>query len=184
MVLVPSNTEIIFCGKASNNITSADQQEINGFGLKIFKKAYRRITTFYLDRLSSKWLLLNPSEQLKTYRDCQIYKTILLKSHDVTLAFGSLVSPYHFKCADPKFFFQTNGNSPWNIFFAKRNSNISINIERVRYTLKREHIDIHRGVIIDVKSPCNFTIHVCLKGNLDEYASQNYRNGMLPVVEK
>jgi hypothetical protein len=189
-VIVPSDTEIVFCVKSLNEIssenknTSTDQEEINGFGLKIFKKIYRRSRAFYLNQFSSIWLLLNPSEELKKSRNDQINNSISLKNHYVTLAFGSLISSSRFKCAEPKFLFQTNNRSIWKIFFAKYNSYIAINMEHLRFNLKREHIDSHRGVIINIQSIFNIIVHICLRGNLDEYVLQNQGNGMLPLVKK
>ncbi len=187
-VLVPSNTEVVFCAESSNrtsvgnSTTTTDEKEVNGFGLIVFKRIYPRTKRIYFNQLLSRWLLFKPSEQLKTSRDNRVDDKILLKNHYVILAFGSLISPYQFKCAEERSYFETNQFSKQNIFFAKRNSSISINIEHLRFQLKREHIDNHRGVIIDVKSIRHIILHVCLKGNIDEYVWQNRENGILIIL--
>ena len=186
-VLVPSGTEVVLYTESSNrtsvgnSTTLADENEVNGFGLKVFKAIYSHTTRIYFNQLLSTWLLFKPSEQLKTFRDNQVDAKILLQNHNVTLAFGSLISPYEFKCAEERSCIQTNQFSKQNIFFAKRNSSISINIGCLRFQLKREHIDNHRGVIIDVKSIRHIIIYVCLKGNIDEYVWQSRENSMLII---
>ncbi len=190
ILIVPSGTEIVFCTKSLDGISyentnaSTDQEEINSFGLKIFKQIYPRDRKFDLSQFSSIWLFLNPSEELKRSRNDKLDDRISLKNHDVTLAFGSLVSPYHFKCAQLEFLFTTNTQSNWKIFFAKHNSFIGITVENARFHLKQEHIDNNRGVIIDVKSIFNIVVHICLRGNLDEYTLQSGGNGILALVEK
>jgi hypothetical protein len=160
-----------------------DEEGINGFGLKVFKFIYRRRQIF-LNQLSSVWLLFTPSEEFKRVRASDMAARIHLYNHNVTLAFGSLVSPYQFKCAESKLVFQTNYQSAWNLFFAKYDSCITINMDNTAFKIKHDHIDKHRGVIIDIKSDFNFVVHVCLNGNLKEYETQKGENGMLSRVEK
>jgi len=190
-ISVPSGTETVFCttssdGAESNETknTSVVDVETNGFGLIIFKKIYRQTKQFYFNQLSSFWLLLNPSEELKMSRNNQIPARIPLGKDTITVAFGSLISPYQFKCIESRFFHQTHQYSTRSIFFAKRKSFVAININDSQFKLKREHIDIQRGVVIDIKSPCNFIVYVCLRGNVDEYALPNRAKGMLPVFSK
>jgi hypothetical protein len=180
VVLVPSGTGVFFCAESSNH-TPVEQEEINGFGLKIFKQTYPRKLKFCLNQFSSTWLLFNASERLKTSRNGQINASIPLKNHTVALAFGSLISPSQFKRAQSKWSVQTNPHSSSSVFFAKRHSSISINIHHSRFQLKREHIDNHRGVIINGVSTSHFIIYICLKGNIDEYTIQNQENGMLTI---
>jgi hypothetical protein len=174
MLLIPPKTEIVRCTQPN---TSTDQGELNGFGLKIYKHTYLIATQISFNQLSSVWLLFNPSQELKMSRNDQIDNRIPLENHNVTLAFGSLISPYQFKCADLKFLFIKNYRSKWSIFFAKHNSFVSINMENSRFNLKRDHIDSNRGVIIDVKSGFSIIVHICLRGNLDEYTLQNREHG-------
>ncbi len=162
---------------------SADEEEINGFGLKVFKHTYPRPTRLNLNQFTTNWLLFHPSEELKQSRNDQ-RDLISLENHDITLAFGSLTSPYRFKCADQKFLFQTNNRSICKLVFEKHNSFLAINIGRVRFTLKRDHIDSHRGVIIESQSIYNIIVHVCLRGNLDEYELRNRGNGMRLLFTK
>ncbi|CAF3194281.1 unnamed protein product [Rotaria sp. Silwood2] len=43
----------------------------------------------------------------------------------------------------------------------------------LKFQLKRDHIDIHRGVIISTRSNHKIIIHVCLQGNLEEYTAKH-----------
>ena len=113
-ISVPSGTEVVFCTTSSDNAasnenknTSVVEVETNGFGLVIFKHLYHRTRQIYVNRLSSVWLLLNPSEELKISRDYKIPARIPLRRDTVTVAFGSLISPYQFKCAESRFSHQT-----------------------------------------------------------------------------
>jgi hypothetical protein len=112
-------------------------------------------------------------------RDNQKPARIPLGQDNDTVTFGSLISPYQFKFAESGLFYNAR-----NIYFANYNSFMAINMHNSRFTLKRDHIDIHHGVVIDVKSSSNFIVYVCLRGNVDEYALQNQANGMLPVFGK
>ncbi|CAM4931896.1 unnamed protein product [Rotaria socialis] len=176
---VPAHTEVVFCSNSlkfdsrNNQHTSVDQKEVNRFGLTIFKQIYWTDMQVYLHPVSSYWCLLNPSEGLKRSRKDERYDHIQLQDHNIILAFGSLISPQQFKCVATKFQFEKQSNSDGSLYFAKYNSFISIHIEHVKFQLKRDHIDNHRGVIIDVKSSSHFIMHICLKGNLEEYACQD-----------
>jgi hypothetical protein len=180
VVLVPSGTDVFFCTESSNHIP-VEQEETNGFGLKIFKHTFSTELRFCLNQFSPIWLLFNASEELMASRNYQIDARVSLKNHTVTLHFGSLISPYQFKRAESKFCVQTYPYSSSSLFFAKCHSSISINIDNLRFQLKREHIDNHRGVIINGQSIRQFTISVCLKGNIDEYLCQNPEDGMLKI---
>lgn len=171
-MVVSSNTDIVLCTENTTN----NPVEINGFGLRIIKHIFPRPKAFYLHKFSTIWLLFNPCEQLKMSNN----DTIPLNNHQVTLAFGSLISPYHFKCAESKFLFKTNSRSMCKLFFAKNNSRVDIIIGYTRFSLKREHIDNHRGVIVEVKSIYNIIVHICLLSNLDEYT---WKNGMSSVIK-
>jgi len=184
IVTVPANIEVVVCTKSLNNTSfgntnrSTHQEEIiNGFGLKIYKQKYVRPTTFYLNQISSNWLLFNPSAKMKKFRNDQIDNSVQLRNHDVILAFGSLISPYRFKCANSKFIYRSSSN----LFFAKYHSCMSITMGSLRFTLRHDHIDSHRGIIINIISMSNVVIHITLRGNVEEYESQNRENGMLLV---
>ncbi|CAF0817509.1 unnamed protein product [Rotaria sordida] len=184
ILCVSSNTEVVFCkhslncNSSENTNASTNQNEINGFGLTIFKEIYYTTKKININQLSSVWCLLNPSERLKTFRNDKNYDQILLQQdQNVTLAFGSLISSSQFKCAASKFCFTKGPNSIWNLYFAKYNSFLSINTEFIKFQLKRDHIDIHRGVIISARSSHDFIMHVCLRGNLEEYTSKNRQFG-------
>ncbi len=182
IVIVPANVEIAFCvqsfnGMSSGNtLRSTDREEIlNDFGLKTYKRMYPRPVIFDLNHLSSNWLLFNPSKQWKKFPNDQIDNSIPLRNHDVTLVFGSLISPYRFKCAESKFIYQMNSK----LFFAKHHSYMSIIMGNSRFTLRRDHVDSHRGIIINIKSMSNIVVYICLRGNLEEYELQHRKNGMI-----
>jgi len=185
-VLVRAGTEIVFCTSPSddaasneNTNTSIVEKEMNGFGLIISRTVYHQNMTIHLNQLSSRWLLLDPSAKLKMSKYNQKPPRISLGQDNDTVAFGSLISPYQFKCAESGLFYNAR-----NIYFANYNSFMAVNIDDSQFKLKPDHIDIKRGVVIDTKSPSNFTVYVCLRGNVDEYALPNRANGMLPVSSK
>ncbi|CAF3700922.1 unnamed protein product [Rotaria sordida] len=129
ILCVSSNTEVVFCkhslncNSSENTNASTNQNEINGFGLTIFKEIYYTTKKINITQLSSVWCLLNPSERLKTFRNDKNYDQILLQQdQNVTLAFGSLISSSQFKCAASKFCFTKGPNSIWNLYFANYHS--------------------------------------------------------------
>jgi hypothetical protein len=185
-VLVRAGTEIVFCASLSDDAASNEnrntptaEKEMNGFGLIISRMIFDQNMRIDLNRLSSLWLLLDPSAKLKMSRDNQKPVRIPLGQDNDTVTFGSLISPYQFKCAESGLFYNAR-----NIYFANYNSFMAVNIDDSQLKLKRDHIDIQRGVVIDIKSPCNFIVYVCLRGNVDEYALPNRDNGMSPVFGK
>lgn len=169
LVFIPANTEITFCNKA----TATNGQQTNSFGLNIIKKTYYNPTALYFNQLSTSWLLFNPCERLKMSRDIQDDSKIPFHNHRITLAFGALISPYQFKCAGSQFLYRGIDGSLCKLFFARNNSHLDVNIGYSRFSLKREHIDYHRGVIIEYKPNFNIIVHICLRGNLDEYILQD-----------
>ncbi|CAF0867516.1 unnamed protein product [Adineta ricciae] len=112
---------------------------------------------------------------MTAYRNTERYDRIFLTGHRATLAFGALTSPIQFQCAESKFYHEMNQHSTWHVRFATKNSFIAINMGYTEFQLKREHIDTHRGVVYDVKSRSDVTIHIFLKNNLEEYIQQQPR---------
>ena len=147
--------------------------------MKIFKKIYLTPVRLSLDGLSSTWLLFQPCEQMKNFRQIEMNSSLLLNKQNVVLAFGSLVSSQEFKCAYRECMYKTNKYIQCQLFFAKYHTYMSINMGNLRFTLKSDHVDNQRGVVIHVKSKFEIVIHVCLRGNLEEYALQQHNGGTL-----
>lgn len=147
--------------------------------MKIFKRIFAKRVNVPLASLSSTWLLFQPSEQMKHFRQSEINGPLFLNKHNVVLAFGSLLSPQEFKCASQGCMYKTNYNVRCQLFFGKYHTCISINMGHLRFTLKADLIDNQRGVVIHVKSTTEIVMHVCLRGNLEEYALRQHNGGTL-----
>lgn len=147
--------------------------------MKIFKKIYSDPVKVSLTSLSSTWLLFQPSEQAKHFREGETNRSLFLNKQNVVLAFGSLVSPQQFKCASEECMYKTNYNVRCQLFFGKYHTCISINMGHLRFTLKADQIDNQRGVVIHVKCITEIVMHVCLRGNLEEYALRQHNGGTL-----
>ncbi|UJR10507.1 hypothetical protein I4U23_014710 [Adineta vaga] len=171
-IFIAPNTEVTFCTELSKE-DLVERKTLNGFGLYVFKKTYRQPRHKSTKQLSSVWLLFNPCAELKNCRNNKRYDRIVFEQYTVTLVFGALTLPYVFQCAGPKFLYKKHRHSTWNIYFARHDSFITINMNNMVFKLKHDHIDMNRGVIIDTTTTSDFTLYVCLKNNLDEYISQN-----------
>ena len=146
--------------------------QMNGYDLEVAERPHRGKTKLYHNQPLFDRPFTKTSENLKTYRNTVRYDRIVLTGHRATLAFGALTSPFQFQCAEDKFYHEMNQYSPWHLCFVIKNSFIAINIGDAEFQLKREHIDIRRGVIYDLKSTFDVAIYIFLKNNLEEYIQQ------------
>lgn len=174
-VFIPANSETTWCKASSAD--SNTQGERNGFGFCTHKRRFPRKWWQKLEWLSTKWLLFNPSAQLKACRAPLQDASVPLNGHEVTLAFGFLASADKFQCVDARSRHASSDGRACSIFFGKENLSISINIGRSRFDLKREHVDLRRGVIIDRKSKHSLMLYVCLQNNLDEHVARSRPSG-------
>lgn len=172
-VVISAGVEVVFCRKILNANATRDQTEINGFGLNSVKKIFSKGGKIFLNQYSKQWLRVLPTTQLEKIRNIQINESIYLQNHRVSLSFGALLSPYQFKCAHST----VHSRFRCSLFFAKYHAQLSINVDFLRFTLKREHIDNRRGVVIDIRDTSHIIVYVCLRGNLEEYDLYDQQNG-------
>lgn len=173
-LIVPPNTEIIFC---KNSLKDKYEQKTNGFGLPIFKKCQQWQTIISLDKLKSCWCLLKPHESLNTFGNNGRFQTFPLKRQYVRLAFGCLTTPNLFKCVAPNFIFEKKIMSNGYLYVGSHYSFISLTFEDSRFQIRQDHIDSRRGAIIVAENRQQFTIYICLQGNIEEYIRRNQETG-------
>lgn len=164
--------------------SSGGDEELNGFGLLLTKTYFTESRLVYLHQLTSCWLLFNPNKDLPNCRTDGGYNKLWLGQHDVILAFGALVSSHQFKCAASNHLFQSHGSAAWTVFFAKLNAFVTIGTGCSEFTIKPDHIDVGRGIIIDTSSNNSISIYICLRGSVDQHISSKQGKGKLSGQER
>ena len=181
---IATNTEVVFCMQKLEDRSSGGDGELNGFGFLLTKTCFIESRLICLHQLTSCWLLFTPNKGLTNCQAEGGYSKLRFGEHDVILAFGALVSSHRFKCAVSNHLFQSHGSPAWTVFFAKWNAFVTIGTDRSEFTIKPDHIDVGRGIIIDASSNNHISIYICLRGSVDQHISSTRGKGKLSGQQK
>jgi hypothetical protein len=176
---IAANTEVTFCAQRLEERSLEGDEELNGFGLLLIRQRFVGCQWVNMHQLTSCWLLFTPAEDFSHCRSKDRYDKLRFEQHDVTLAFGALISSNRFKCAASEYLFQSHDTTPWTVFFARWDAFVTIGTGRSEFTIKPEHIDVGRGMVIDVSSNDRISIYISLRGSVDHYTLPEKRKGKL-----
>jgi hypothetical protein len=176
---IAANTEVAFCVQRLEERSLEGDEELNGFGLLVNRQRFVESRWINLHQLTSFWLLFTPTKDLKRCRAENRYDKLRFEQHDVTLAFGAFISSHRFKCAASEYLFQSHDSTPWTVLFARWNAFVTIGTDCSEFTIKPDHIDVGRGMIIDASSNNRISIYISLRGSVDHYIVSKRGKGKL-----